>query len=179
MELILQSHEIPDDLREFFEPIGDGGAMPDSWILGPDPQNGAHFATFPREIPRRAILAGTSEHGVCASCGAPWARITESISTVGSERGTRPSQGRANLKAPQQSSVYSQTKTLGWRPSCTCDAPIVPAVVLDPFAGSGRTLEVAKALGRKAIGIELNADYIRGLIIPRCRQQAMFMEVAQ
>jgi len=32
--------------------------------------------------------------------------------------------------------------------------------VLDPFAGSGTTLKVARSLGRKSVGIELNPDYI-------------------
>lgn len=32
--------------------------------------------------------------------------------------------------------------------------------VLDPFAGSGTTLLVAQALGRKAVGIDLNPDYL-------------------
>ena len=33
-------------------------------------------------------------------------------------------------------------------------------VVLDPFAGSGTTAEVARKLGCKAVNIELNEDYL-------------------
>jgi DNA modification methylase len=41
-----------------------------------------------------------------------------------------------------------------------CDHPSAPGVVLDPFAGTGTTLKVARQLGRKAIGIELSAEYV-------------------
>jgi DNA modification methylase len=42
----------------------------------------------------------------------------------------------------------------GWRPP-----PTRPAVVLDPFCGTGTTVMVARALGRHAIGVDLSADY--------------------
>jgi hypothetical protein len=38
--------------------------------------------------------------------------------------------------------------------------PPIPCTVLDPFAGAGTTLMVALRLGRQAIGIELNPDYV-------------------
>jgi DNA modification methylase len=37
-------------------------------------------------------------------------------------------------------------------------------VVLDPFAGSGTTLQAAIELGRKAIGIDISAEFVE-----RCR----------
>ncbi len=40
-------------------------------------------------------------------------------------------------------------------------APTRPAVVLDPFAGTGTTLLVASVLGRTGIGVDRSADYCR------------------
>ncbi len=39
-------------------------------------------------------------------------------------------------------------------------------MVLDPFAGSGTTLETAQKLGRIPLGVELNKRYIKGIIMP-------------
>jgi len=46
----------------------------DVWPIASEPYAEAHFATFPTELPRRCILAGTSDKGACAECGAAWRR---------------------------------------------------------------------------------------------------------
>lgn len=50
--------------------------------------------------------------------------------------------------------------------------------VFDPFAGSGTALEVAQRLGRKAVGVELNPDYMQ-LIRKRLAQQPLVMGVSR
>ena len=42
-------------------------------------------------------------------------------------------------------------------------------IVLDPLAGSGTTLKVAKELGRNYIGIEISQEYIEKIIMPRLK----------
>ena len=51
--------------------------------------------------------------------------------------------------------------TTGWLPSCSCDAPTKPSVVLDCFAGAGTVGLVADRLGRDSILIEISEDYAR------------------
>ena len=65
--------------------------------------------------------------------------------------------GQAHLRRRPR----EHTETTGWAPSCTHEAEPVPAVVLDPFAGSGTTLFVAQALGRRGVGIDLSPDYLK------------------
>jgi DNA modification methylase len=79
-----------------------------------------HFATFVSEIPRRAILAGTSAEGVCPKCGAPWVRVVEK-SVVWPEKrggvGNNADRGDGGLACNADRS----SQTIGWRPSCSCD----------------------------------------------------------
>ena len=64
----------------------------------------------------------------------------------------------------------TEVSTRGWERSCDHKGAPVPAVVLDPFAGSGTTLAVAARLGRRAVGVELKADYLP-LIKQRCGRE--------
>jgi len=135
----------------------------DVWTLGPEPYPDAHFATFPTEIPRRAILAGTSERG-CCPCGAPWARIIENSGTGPQRQSRKNEQVRLTRFAGQaweRWKAENPNVTTGWAPTCTCPpADPIPCTVLDPFGGSGTTAAVAVGLGRRAILVELNAAYI-------------------
>ncbi len=75
----------------------------DVWDFATGKLQDSHFAIFPEELPRRAIMACCPKNGI----------------------------------------------------------------ILDPFAGSGTSLRVAKELNRKSIGIELQKDYLK-IIEKRC-----------
>jgi DNA modification methylase len=192
------------------------------WSVASQGFPGAHFATFPPNLIRPMILAGTSERGCCASCGAPWRRVTEErkltrerpndyVKRTGEE-------GTGNSCANTVAGV--EVSTIGWVPTCECcglslinDPPGEPSkrkdedtaaflsrfrsweiklaewysewgaakpvlaaqtlsqcVVLDPFVGSGTVLEVAAEEGRRAVGIDLSADYLRKFAVRRAEE---------
>jgi len=132
------------------------------WHLGPEPYAEAHFATFPTEIPRRAIKAGTSQKGACPDCGAPWVRVVERTpmgKELSERTATKHAAGLATACGGAMTSPPS-SRTTGWQPTCKCGNPnTVPCVVLDPFLGSGTTIAVARTLGRHGVGCELNPAY--------------------
>lgn len=148
------------------------------WSIATEGYPGAHFATFPTALVRPCILAGTSEAGICGACGAPWER---QVDVSYDNSGNRSTNGPKYVDRETGEAGYAvrrerRTITTGWKPGCSCGAATVPATVLDPFVGSGTTLEVAKRLGRRGIGIDLNETYLREHCIPRLQQQAMFFE---
>ena len=141
------------------------------WTFATEPYPEAHFATFPRELPKRCILAATSEKGNCSKCGKPWGRMLKENKSYWSAHKEERFMGKGNnldrhdnytLSGPALKRWKDEhpSETLGWRPSCACGIEeTTPALVLDPFAGSGTVGEVAKSLGRKAILIDTSAEY--------------------
>ncbi len=51
--------------------------------------------------------------------------------------------------------TFAKRKSCGWT-DCGCNAGFSPGVVLDPFMGTGTTLDVANQMNRSAIGIDLD-----------------------
>lgn len=143
------------------------------WTFPTQPYKGSHFATFPEEIPRRCILAATSERGACAQCGAPWQRITERGELIreencridnwdrGKNDGVPPEMQIGGKAVAMRESGFKpnhhfDSKTIGWEATCFCNShEVKPCIVLDPFGGSGTTARVAVELNRSAVSLDL------------------------
>lgn len=126
---------------------------------------GCHFATFPRKLIEPLIKASTSEYGCCSRCGAPWQRVLEKdrvvtrpgLDTKVVTNGERAANDVTGNRDPERH--VTQTRTVGWEPTCHCGADVSPCVVLEPFLGSGTTMLVSNQLGRRCVGVELSKEY--------------------
>ncbi len=106
----------------------------DAWTLSTGRAIEGHVATFPEALVRRPVLATAPKH-VCTLCGRAWRRSKRRVQYLAGK--------------PQPRALAP----------CGCMAPTRPGLVLDPFAGSGTTLKVARELGRDALGIELKPEF--------------------
>jgi len=105
------------------------------WNIPTQGRTDSHYAAFPDKLVSRCIKAGTSLKGCCSVCYAPLKRVTERINED---------------CAPE---------TVGWEPTCGCNATIVPCTVLDPFMGRGTTALVAESLMKNWIGSEKSDEF--------------------
>jgi DNA modification methylase len=58
--------------------------------------------------------------------------------------------------------TFAKRKSVGWT-DCGCGCPFMPGVVLDPFMGTGTTLDVAIQMKRSAIGIDLDPGHVENM----------------
>ena len=99
-----------------------GANLRNVWTIATAPFKGAHFATFPPALIEPCIKAGTSEHGVCPDCGAPWERVVEKSYA---NPGNRTTNGPRSVERRHETAGFSQrletrSATTGFRPSCAC-----------------------------------------------------------
>lgn len=139
------------------------------WTVPTEPTPFAHFATFPQKLIEPMILAGCPAK-CCAVCGAGCVRVVEfygeSKADKRKARGYTEKRNSGGILVRQNldyaGSHRNDTRivhTLGFRPTCTCNADTRPGVVLDIFGGSGTVGLVARRLGRSFILSDLNPDY--------------------
>jgi DNA modification methylase len=140
-----------------------------------------HYAAFPMEWPRR-IIKGWSPSGICTGCGEARRPIVnrqtnaEAWSDLPLKPGDIPRlQARPRTADHEADAQASGLSRPGWRKkppgpatitgeSCACpdsNAPTRPAIVLDPFGGTGTTALVADVLGRHGISNDMSGDYCR------------------
>jgi DNA modification methylase len=117
------------------------------WDLPAGGYSGMHMATFPASLPRRCILAGTSEYGACSKCGTPWVRVTEKrkvyrerpndtkrkpagydkpIGRYADVPGQPPNSARRSMEVGNtiaNTTAAPEVVTLGWKPGCVCKDP--------------------------------------------------------
>jgi DNA modification methylase len=143
---------------------GAGANKRDVWTVATRPYPEAHFATYPPQLIEPMVFAGVPRQ-VCDECGAPWERQLErkfygNLRTADNRDGRHDAErglSRNNFGGASRQAEYVPPKTIGWEATCSCeDEGTAVGVVLDPFVGSGTTLEVAVRNGRSAIGLDLN-----------------------
>lgn len=153
------------------------GALPGSvWNIPTEPLRVPedlgtdHFAAFPVEWPRR-IIQGWSPSGWCTTCGEARRPAVDRGPARGDFNGNcgRTIVAGRSTNSIERNRIYAERIKAGIGPRilgerCACDeptAPTRPAVVLDPFSGTGTTALVASALGRIGIGVDRSGDYCR------------------
>ena len=139
---------------------------PLAFLVNPVPNKLAHFAMWPPRLVAPMIKASTSEKGCCPKCGAQWVRTKETVKSWRDDAETNPQRyadgcGNPRIRATNGGMSRSTYRDIGFASSCECNAgDPVPCRVLDPFAGSGTTMQVCEALGRDSWGVELMAKNI-------------------
>jgi hypothetical protein len=128
-----------------------------------------HFAAFPTEWPRK-LISGWSPSGFCIECNEARRAIIEKHTTGHDNNRGKETDPERNVRGSATTDLRELMKIKAANPDritgyeCACDdtkAPTRPAIVLDPFGGTGTVAMVARALGREALHVDLSTDYLK------------------
>ena len=120
------------------------------------------FGTWRQERPkglRHLLIWDKGDDPGIGDLKMPWGNSHEEVYVLG--RGFIGRRGPAVIRC-QKPPVNNRDAHPTPKPVALMESLLVkcpPGIIADPFAGSGSTLVAAKALGRKAIGVELEEKY--------------------
>lgn len=143
-------------------------SIPSQPLTVPDDLGVDHFAAFPAAWPRR-IIDGWSPTGICTACGEGRVPAVDREKVGVSIRGEATTQlrggtidGGGYAQAGAETWQRTEATITGYRCACPApDAPTRPAVILDPFGGTGTVAMMARAMGRYGVHVDLSRDYNR------------------
>ena len=154
--------------------------IPSEPLQVPDHLGVDHFAAYPSELVRRIIL-GWTPNGYCTACGEArravvdkmtpelheWAQTQARHASATMSGGVGkvtlgiPAEDRERTITGYACACWSSPGSRLIHTGATEAPPTRPAVVADPFVGTGTTAAVAHHLGRHGIGTDLSNDYLR------------------
>jgi DNA modification methylase len=152
--------------REDREPTFDNGTRNrrSVWHFPTAQYSGAHFAVMPLELAQTCIRAGTSEHGCCPACGAPWRRVVGRVKPPEIARSANAKRigmiGRNDNErrlGQQLQDFYNANPptTIGWRPTCKHYPRTNEWLSYKRTDGSNLRDDIAENERRRAIRAEL------------------------
>jgi DNA modification methylase len=88
------------------------------------------------------------------------ARFTQSGTNKNAEEVKRlAAEAKVMLGGYFREFTFAKRKSCGWT-DCGCGVGFAPGIVLDPFMGTAKTLDVAQKLGRSCIGVDLDLSAV-------------------
>lgn len=155
----------PDELNAFHYFGKNPG---DFWRITTKPFPEAHFAVYPEELCIRPILSSCTG-SVCKACGKPPTVVYEKP-VARQDRNWRTEAMARHMPVKHVVAHHAGGHTgfpakhrvsqkVNWR-KCDCNTGFESGIVFDPFAGAGTTLLVAKRLGRRWFGCDLNPKFV-------------------
>lgn len=122
------------------------------------------FGSWKRGRPastRALLIWDKGGHAGMGDLSLPWKPNFEDVYVIGDGfTGRRDSGVLTGYHVPAAEDAgraHPHQKPVSLMEALICKCP--PGAIADPFAGSGSTLVAAKALGRKAVGVELDERY--------------------
>lgn len=132
------------------------------------------FGSWKRERPTTAANVLVWDKGDQPGMGdlkLPWGHSHEEVYVLGSGfEGKRSGSVLRFDRVPQARQLHQNEKPVPLMRELIAKCP--PGLIVDPFMGSGATLRAAKDLGRRAIGIDVDAKWCQ-IAAERCSQEVL------